>query len=371
MLVLKNCSVHDFKKESVKRRIIPFGVGSWFKALEAEELSFLAEQCPYAIDNAGIKSKVILQGKIIPVYTPDRLKSEKECIVLLISPVFMYDMYMQLDRMNLEGNITCYGFPFMTITETYNLSDQFLEKVLRDNSKHIETSIPRILHGFWFSGAEKPKQYQQCFESWSKFCPSYEIREWTTTNYDTTKHPFLRKAVELGAWAFASDYARLDVLYHYGGFYLDMDVELIKPLDDLLHNSVVCGFSNSMTINLAVLGAKPHHPLVRKLLEVYNRIQVPETREEFNIYYQPSLIRDVIQSTGVKFNGKLQIMDEGIVFLPRTFFYPMDTVLFEKTAMSKYTHTIHYDNFGWGIGETNIREKKIRDNRILFGMIEK
>ena len=267
MLMLKNCSVPDFRKEAGNKRIIPFGIGSWFKALETEGLAFLAKQCPYAIDNAFGITKVVLHGKEIPVYSPEKLRTETDCIVLLTSPIYMYDMYMQLDQMELEGKITCYGFPFMTITDNQHISEELVGKVLKNNSDNKATKIPRIIHGFWFSGEEKPPEYQRCFDSWQKKCPAYEIREWTKANYDTSKNSFLKKAIELGAWAAASDYARLDVLYQYGGFYLDMDVELIKPLDDMLDNSALFSFEKSTTIYLEVVVEEPFHPLIVKLLE--------------------------------------------------------------------------------------------------------
>lgn len=31
-------------------------------------------------------------------------------------------------------------------------------------------------------------------------------------------------------WEFASDYARLDIIYNHGGIYLDTDVEIFKSL---------------------------------------------------------------------------------------------------------------------------------------------
>lgn len=36
-------------------------------------------------------------------------------------------------------------------------------------------------------------------------------------------------------WGFVPDYARFDIIYNHGGFYLDTDVELIASLDILRH----------------------------------------------------------------------------------------------------------------------------------------
>lgn len=43
-------------------------------------------------------------------------------------------------------------------------------------------------------------------------------------------------------WAFVSDYARLKIVYEQGGIYMDVDVELIKPLDELTELDGYMGF---------------------------------------------------------------------------------------------------------------------------------
>ena len=89
--------------------------------------------------------------------------------------------------------------------------------------------IPKKIHYFWIGGNPKPESVLYCIDSWKKYCPDYEIIEWNESNYDFTKNEYMRQAYEAKKWAFVTDYARLDVIYKYGGIYLDTDVELIKP----------------------------------------------------------------------------------------------------------------------------------------------
>ena len=51
------------------------------------------------------------------------------------------------------------------------------------------------------------------------------------------------------AWAFVSDYARLKIIYDYGGIYLDTDVELIKNLDEVLKYKAFFAQQQSGEIN--------------------------------------------------------------------------------------------------------------------------
>ena len=52
-------------------------------------------------------------------------------------------------------------------------------------------------------------------------------------------------------YAFAADYIRLYALYNYGGIYLDMDVEVLKPYGDLLKLRTMLGYENFKTNSLA------------------------------------------------------------------------------------------------------------------------
>ena len=101
--------------------------------------------------------------------------------------------------------------------------------------------IPKVIHYCWFGGNPLPPDARRCIASWKKHCPDYEIRQWNETNFDISAHPFMRAAWEAKAWAFVSDYARLQVVYTHGGIYLDTDVELKQSLDGLLAHSCYVG----------------------------------------------------------------------------------------------------------------------------------
>ena len=93
-------------------------------------------------------------------------------------------------------------------------------------------SIPKVIHYCWFGKGEMPKIAQKCIKSWKKYCPDYEIVCWNETNYSLDKKcAYVQEAFEEKKWAFVSDYARLDIVYSYGGIYLDTDVELISSLE--------------------------------------------------------------------------------------------------------------------------------------------
>ena len=125
-------------------------------------------------------------------------------------------------------------------------------------------SIPKILHYCWFGGAPKPKNIQNCIRSWKKYCPDYEIIEWNEQNFDVSQSLYPRQAYDARRWAFVADYARLKILYEQGGIYMDTDVELLRPLDDLLAYPAFFGFQHNNEVATGLgFGAEARSPVVK------------------------------------------------------------------------------------------------------------
>ena len=110
--------------------------------------------------------------------------------------------------------------------------------------------IPKIIHYCWFGYNKKPELIEKCIESWHKFLPDWEFREWNESNYNVNKNEYIKEAYKQKKWAFVSDYARFDILNQYGGVYLDTDVELLKPIsDEILQHEAFTGFQSNNRVN--------------------------------------------------------------------------------------------------------------------------
>ena len=64
-----------------------------------------------------------------------------------------------------------------------------------------------------------PESAVKCIESWRKFMPDYEIKEWNEDNFDVNVITYTAEAYSAKKYAFVSDYARFWILYHHGGVY--------------------------------------------------------------------------------------------------------------------------------------------------------
>ena len=91
--------------------------------------------------------------------------------------------------------------------------------------------IPKKIHYCWFGEKPLPKISKKCIASWKKYCPDYEITEWNENNFDVNCCDYTREAYQAKQYAFVSDVARLHALINYGGIYMDIDHEILKPID--------------------------------------------------------------------------------------------------------------------------------------------
>lgn len=147
--------------------------------------------------------------------------------------------------------------------------------------------IPRVIHYFWFGRGPKSDIINKCMESWSVFATGWEIVEWNEDNFDVYFCERSRQAYEAGKWAFVADIARLKVLYEKGGVYMDTDVQLIAPLDDLVdctgNAESFFLFLNERFIGTGVgFGAEPGSKVIKYLLDNYVSMTFELKRGVFN-----------------------------------------------------------------------------------------
>ena len=130
-------------------------------------------------------------------------------------------------------------------------------------------AIPKIIHYVWVGTAPIPEQDQKYIEGWKKLNPDFEIRHWSEKDIDLKKYPLVKKALDEKRWALAADIIRMIAIYNEGGFYLDTDVELLKPLKPLTQYDAVAGWESNFWFTTASFGAKKHSPWIEKILKRY------------------------------------------------------------------------------------------------------
>lgn len=208
--------------------------------------------------------------------------------------------------------------------------------------------IPKIIHYCWFGGNPLPKSVKKCIESWKKYFPGYEIKEWNESNFDVNLIPYTQEAYKAKKYAFVSDVARFWILYNEGGLYFDTDVEVIKSFDDVIAKGTFMGFETPEGgVNPGLgLGAEKDNPLFAEVIDYYKTLHFCNEEGVQNPGTVVAHTTHVLENHGLKRENKIQELDGLVTIYPQDWFNPFDdlTGVLEKTTN---THSIHWFSKTW------------------------
>ena len=167
--------------------------------------------------------------------------------------------------------------------------------------------IPRILHQVWVGPNPLPEDFARYRESWRNHHPDWEMRLWTEESLpkDLVRpevYERMRKPTE------RSDMIRLEILFRFGGVYVDTDFECLRPIDPLIEGTefFTCDLKPGR-VNNAVIGSVRGHPLLeRALRELRPRAEYGYDKHGTGPFFLEALVRD----------------QAGVTIYPPHYFYP-------------------------------------------------
>lgn len=235
--------------------------------------------------------------------------------------------------------------------------------------------IPKIIHYCWFGGKPLPKSAQKCIRSWKKYLPDYEIKRWDESNFDVDAIPYIKEAYSVGKYAFVSDYARFWILYHHGGVYFDTDVEVVKPLDDIIQKGNFLGVEqqveNGVTINPGLgLGVEKNNHMFEELMEIYQNSHFLLEDGTLCLKNIVEITTELLLDKGLKNTTDIQ-QCYGFTIYPKEFFCPIDYQT-RELRVTENTRTIHHYAESWVPKSTRFKNAIGRSfgNKFLQGLIK-
>jgi len=155
-----------------------------------------------------------------------------------------------------------------------------------------EAKIPKRIIQVWKTWSSKtPEMFANYTKSIRQLNPEYEYIMFKDEDIDIflkTNYPdYYKTYLSLPMNIQKVDFARYVLIYHYGGFYFDLDVLGQQPLDNLLHNEIVFPIDEIIDGNMCNLkrfapfcqrgyyfllgqygfAAMPRHPFIKELIE--------------------------------------------------------------------------------------------------------
>ena len=205
--------------------------------------------------------------------------------------------------------------------------------------------IPKKIHYCWFGRGPLPELARKCIASWRKYLPEYEIKEWNEDYFDLDAYPYVREAYDSRKFAFVTDVVRLYALYNEGGIYMDTDVEVLKPLDSILHYQAVSGFESQTRIQTGLMACREGHPLFKELLEEYDNLHFIRSNGSLDLTTNVTRITNTCLKYGFVPNNKLQTVN-GFTLLPCDYLCPKDLET-KELHVTENTLCIHHFDGSW------------------------
>lgn len=99
--------------------------------------------------------------------------------------------------------------------------------------------IPKKIHYCWFGRGELNKKAKNVFIVGKNIVRIMKLSNGMKIIYDINQNPYTKYTYDNKKFAFLSDYARLQIIEKEGGIYFDVDVEVVRSMDDLLTESML------------------------------------------------------------------------------------------------------------------------------------
>jgi mannosyltransferase OCH1-like enzyme len=185
--------------------------------------------------------------------------------------------------------------------------------------------IPKIIHHIWIGGNPFPEDFEYYRNRWITNHPDWDYKFWTDDNLPTLYNQKTFDSTE--GIVLKADLLKIDLLYQFGGIFVDSDMDSYKNIETILKNIEIfsCGEKEGIIGN-AIIGSIPKHPLMLKILEA-----MPKSIEK-NVDYGPNV------KTGPVFLTKL-LKNDPIHIFPSQYFFPLPPNSQEEASSEKFPNS--------------------------------
>lgn len=362
-LKLINLDMYQLDERLKEKKLVCFGAGRMLRNfVHCFGKEKLAQKIAFIIDNDSKKqnTEIELFAQRVNIISLEKFCSNYpvEEFIFLISVEDAVSVLEQLEQVERLRDVNCCIAAF--IRGKTNEIDEKNREYPINLRIYDKPQIPKIIHYCWFGGASIPEQNKIWMASWRKYCPDYEIVEWNEDNYDVSKNKYMYEAYKEQKWGFVSDYVELDVIYQYGGIYLDTDVEIIRNLDELLYQDGFAGVDGSRNISLGLgFGAIPEFQLIKGLMEEYNNRSFYSSEGVAEMIAAPTLQIPFFQKLGYVNNGEYQRIGKFSVYPEKVLSGKCSYT--GKICPTKATFLIHHYDGSWTTCERKMRIKKLQE----------
>jgi len=191
--------------------------------------------------------------------------------------------------------------------------------------------IPKIIHVVWINGKIEepgvPEELKKYIVTWVEKHPDWQFKLWTdaeVAKITLDNQDLYDDAINFGV---KSDILKYEIVYRYGGVYVDTDFEALQNLD-LLHHcyDFYVGIqpldTQYLQLGAALFAARPGHPILKHVIDTMP--QSYHTHKGAPAKTGPIHFTRAFYASANKTPGSIDIA------FPATYFYPLGG--YEKTV---------------------------------------
>jgi len=193
-----------------------------------------------------------------------------------------------------------------------------------------------------------PELALRCIESWHRYMPDWEYKLWCEDNFDVNSVPYVKEAYESRKFAFVTDYVRLYALVKEGGVYMDTDVEILKPLDDLSSLTAYTGYEGSKSLPpvTGIMASEKNGEWATEQLAYYSDdLHFIKSDGSLDLTPNTNTITRIMTENGfIPNGGRLQVYKDLTIF-PVEYFCPRQTT--GEVLITSDTYCDHHFCGSW------------------------
>ena len=228
-------------------------------------------------------------------------------------------------------------------------------------------NIPKIIHQIWLGPNKRPDIWMDSWKiDYIKKYPEWTYKLWTEKEIDDLNLINKKQYDNEKFYNGKSDIARYEILYRFGGVFIDADSLWIHhSLNDILEKSKISGMFcaeeplNKWSIANGVIGFINNHPILKLMIDHVSN-------NYFNLKKKLKLERNIWQVTGTQPFTEIVNKYDNKLILESFYFYPESFHQNNLNINSKDFPTLYPNSimFQYGYTTNNILNNNIMKNHI-------
>jgi len=211
----------------------------------------------------------------------------------------------------------------------------------------MSNKIPNIIHQLWIGPRDPPSNHM---DTWRDKNPNFKYIRWNEDKLRKHKIPFscLNRINEIEEINGKADIIRWELLYHFGGVFIDADSICIEPIDEILMNAkCFAGWENEDVrdglVATGTMGFPPKHPFVKAAIDwiIANQVSHKQTGVRAWRTVGPGLLTRIYNTKKFK----------DLTIFPSYYFLPIHCTKLEYQGHGKV-----YAHQEWGSTKRNYDE---------------